>query len=264
MYIMPRIIVLLALLFGALLSVYPTAKRSIRYLGIEHGLSNNYVTAIFQDRHGFMWFGTQNGLNRYDGYQFVVYNHHPGNSASLADNRITDITADRSDRIWVAMKKGVSVLDGRGNVTGHMSYQPTAAASPVSIDFAINELQLDAEGYLFAASERDGLLRVDTRSDRYDEAVQIPLAVEGKKRFGYHAQTVKADKDGNIWLVVHGVGLCRFEPQIQEVRLVSADVRSVSCMMPDDLGNIWMGTDRGLIQYNIAGKRTRIIGLQDG
>src|SRR5690606_10550536 len=133
-----RWMMVLVALFGFLTSVYPTAKPVVKYHGIEHGLSNNYVTAIFQDSHGFMWFGTQSGLNRYDGYQFKVYNHKPGNSMSLTDNRITDITQDAFGRIWIATKKGASILDGRGNIDSHLTYRGKTDTSTRAIDFAIN------------------------------------------------------------------------------------------------------------------------------
>src|SRR5690606_41513707 len=102
----------------AYVSVYSSIKNEVGYLGIEHGLSNNYVTKIFQDRHGFMWFGTYDGLNRYDGYQFKVYKNQPDNAATLPDNRIIDIIEDASGHIWVATKGGAAVLR-QGAATFH-------------------------------------------------------------------------------------------------------------------------------------------------
>lgn len=59
---------------------------SVQYLGIEHGLSNNAVTSIFQDSHGFMWFGTFDGLNRYNGNKFKIFRNQLNNSTSLSRN----------------------------------------------------------------------------------------------------------------------------------------------------------------------------------
>ena len=58
------------------------------HLTIEDGLSQSTVNCIYQDRRGFMWFGTQDGLNRYDGYNFKVYRHLPSDSTTLSDNYV--------------------------------------------------------------------------------------------------------------------------------------------------------------------------------
>jgi ligand-binding sensor domain-containing protein len=66
------------------------------HLTVDHGLSENAVTCIFQDNQGFMWFGTHDGLNRYDGYSFKVYRQNPLDSTSLSDNIIKSICEDRT------------------------------------------------------------------------------------------------------------------------------------------------------------------------
>src|ERR1044072_2291177 len=76
------------------IKIYGQENISAKYLGIENGLSNNVVTAIFQDHNGFMWFGTYDGLNRYDGYSFKVFRNIIGDSNSLRDNHIYAIEED--------------------------------------------------------------------------------------------------------------------------------------------------------------------------
>src|SRR3954451_3315458 len=76
----------------------------ISYLGIEQGLSNNSVTCIFQDHKGFMWFGTYDGLNRYDGYSFKVYRHGLTEQNTLPNNRIAAIAEDSLQRLWIGTR----------------------------------------------------------------------------------------------------------------------------------------------------------------
>ena len=75
------------------LSLQTHMRQSIRFthLGIDDGLSGNSVRSIIQDRQGFMWFGTWNGLNRYDGYTFNVYKRDPDDANSLSDNLVAAI-----------------------------------------------------------------------------------------------------------------------------------------------------------------------------
>lgn len=78
-------------------------------LSLEDGLSNNFVTAISQDKHGFLWVGTESGLNRFDGDNFVLYHE---NNSSLAGNSINALFYDAdTDKLWIGSKKGLNVLD---------------------------------------------------------------------------------------------------------------------------------------------------------
>jgi ligand-binding sensor domain-containing protein len=90
---------LLAIVVAALCAVGPAPasaqeRVAFRHLTIADGLSQNAVSAIVQDRRGFMWFGTKDGLDRYDGYQFVVFRHDPFDSTSISDSEITALFED--------------------------------------------------------------------------------------------------------------------------------------------------------------------------
>src|SRR5215475_15612941 len=83
----------------------------VKYLGIEQGLSNNAVTCVYQDPRGFMWFGTYDGLNRYDGYGFTVFRTMIGDSTSLPFNNIATICGDGRGGLWVGGQKGIGIFD---------------------------------------------------------------------------------------------------------------------------------------------------------
>jgi ligand-binding sensor domain-containing protein/two-component sensor histidine kinase len=81
-------------------------------LTINDGLSQGFVSSIIQDKMGFMWFGTNDGLNRYDGYKFTVYYHNPFDSASLADNQINCLYEDSKQRLWIGTQhSGIDIFD---------------------------------------------------------------------------------------------------------------------------------------------------------
>ncbi|MFN8385220.1 MAG: two-component regulator propeller domain-containing protein [Anaerolineales bacterium] len=75
-------------------------------IGIEEGLSQSSVHTIFQDSRGFLWFGTEDGLNRYDGYTFKVYKHDPDNEASISDGWINAIAEDQNGYLWIGTRLG--------------------------------------------------------------------------------------------------------------------------------------------------------------
>ncbi len=106
-----RPVVVLLLLSSVALS-QPTAD-DFTHLGLEAGLSQSSVTAILQDRDGFMWFGTNDGLNRYDGVSFEVYRRIVGDEFSLLSNRVLDVLEDKSGILWVATQGGLQWFDRR-------------------------------------------------------------------------------------------------------------------------------------------------------
>src|ERR1700682_2287821 len=81
------------------------------HLTTNDGLSQGYVTAILQDRRGFMWFATRDGLNRYDGNTFVTYKHNPNDPRTLSSNFIQDLIEDDHGHLWTATNVGVNKFD---------------------------------------------------------------------------------------------------------------------------------------------------------
>ena len=81
-------------------------NRTITYLGIEQGLSNNSVRCVFQDHKGFMWFGTEDGLNRFDGYSFTVFKHDPANKNSLEPGMILCLENGNDEKLWIGFDFG--------------------------------------------------------------------------------------------------------------------------------------------------------------
>src|ERR1700744_526914 len=89
-------------LFWLLSSYAQPAGLRFDHLGTEAGLSQSNITCILQDSRGFMWFGTRDGLDRYDGYEFTVYKNIPNDPKSLSNNFITGINLDRNGDLWIA------------------------------------------------------------------------------------------------------------------------------------------------------------------
>lgn len=89
----------------------PTQKILFNQIPTELGLSQNVVTCSLQDKTGFLWFGTKDGLNRFDGYQFKVYRHNPQDASSLSDSSITTLFEDQKGRMWIGTENGLNFFD---------------------------------------------------------------------------------------------------------------------------------------------------------
>ncbi|HYE95925.1 MAG TPA: two-component regulator propeller domain-containing protein [Rubricoccaceae bacterium] len=151
------------------------------------GLSHNSVYAITQDRAGFLWFGTVDGLNRYDGYAFTVYRHDRADPASLSSNLVRALYEDRRGQLWVGTEGGVDRMDA--GAERFARYDVPAARSGQRMGFALAE---DAAGTLWAATA-GGLLRYDAAADRFVRAAWWPPSA--------FAFDLRLDAQGHLWVL---------------------------------------------------------------
>ena len=113
-------------------------------ISIEQGLSQNSARCILQDRKGFMWFGTEDGLNKYDGYRFTVYKNNHNDSNSLSNDAVNSIYEDRSGVLWVGTERGgLNKLDREKEKFTHYKNDPN---NPNSLsDNAVNSIYEDPD-----------------------------------------------------------------------------------------------------------------------
>lgn len=97
----------------------------VHHFGLEQGLSNNSVMNMYQDRDGYMWFGTYDGLNRYDGYNFKIYSNGIGDTSSLPSNVINCIAGDDAGNIWVGGQNGLAIYRGISESFIMVKYRPS-------------------------------------------------------------------------------------------------------------------------------------------
>ncbi|MDI3320600.1 ligand-binding sensor domain-containing protein [Pinibacter soli] len=240
----------LLIILAAIVSLVADAKDfPVHYLGIEQGLSNNAVTAIYQDYRGFMWVGTYDGLNRFDGYSFRVFRNIIGDSTSLSTNMISSIDGDAQHNTWIGTDNGVNVFDPvtetfykPGYRSSNGSIQPIQGEIPVikSIDGST----------LLIGTRRSGLL-VFTNSIR--EGIQIPLETSNGKIFNYHIHTIEYDAvRKRAWIFVEDHGLFLYDLQLQRLQKINGDILQAYSMKADIQGNLWIGTEKELVHYNVA------------
>ncbi len=99
------------LVFNSLILKAQTENIKFNRIGVDDGLSQGTIYSICQDYLGFMWFATENGLNRYDGYTFKVYKHNIRDENSISSNLITYLLEDRNKNLWVGTNEGLNLYD---------------------------------------------------------------------------------------------------------------------------------------------------------
>jgi signal transduction histidine kinase/ligand-binding sensor domain-containing protein len=231
------------------------------HIGIEQGLSQNSIYAIHQDKFGFMWFGTEDGLNRYDGYKFATYRHDPSNPHSLSANFIQALLEDRNGALWVGTELG-----------GLHRYIPESEGFVRYRANPNNKQTLTHNSIRALAEAPDGTIWVGTAFGlnafhpitgivkQYLPASQ-PIPLEQTIGFALPAPQVNAvavDVQGNVWAGTFGGGVGKLNVKTGEWTYFRHNPRQssslsndfVGTILVDSLGMIWIGTNHGLNLLN--------------
>jgi ligand-binding sensor domain-containing protein len=215
------------------------------YLTTEQGLSQSIVYSVFQDREGFLWFSTRDGLNRYDGYRFTVFRHDPFDPSSLPWTSVAFITEDGRGNIWVGVAEGVAMLDRR---TFRFTLYARDAADPRSLSGAVTCMGSDREGHVWIGTEH-GLDRFDPGTGgfiRFFADPDDPAALAGDWISSLHR-----DRFGDLWIGTDGGHLHRVGPDRRSFTRFDAGLGGhcgVLCFGDDREGRIYVGVRNAAVR----------------
>jgi signal transduction histidine kinase/ligand-binding sensor domain-containing protein/ActR/RegA family two-component response regulator len=240
----------LLLLFLSTMAYPQTEHLSFEHLGTAQGLSQSNVICSLQDSRGFMWFGTREGLNKYNGYTFTVYKNETGDDNSLAGNMVNDIVEDAKGYLWIATwGGGLDRYDRRTEQFVHFRHNPADPAS-LSSNLVLTLLS-DSRGTLWVGTEDGGLNRMDSMG-RFIHYINRPG--DESSLGNNNVKDLFEDADHQIWVATIGGGLNLFDRRTGIFRkFVHADSRpgsirsnSISCIFGDSRHRLWVGTATGL------------------
>ena len=232
-------------------------RKDIRFEHItaNNGLPQGYVTSIDQDSLGFLWFGTQNGLVKYDGYIFREYRYKQDDTNSISDNWITNIAIDKENNLWVGTGgKGVSKITPTEKIIRYPFDVNDGTGLNASF---VSDIMVDKGGTIWFATTGGGLSCYSKITDKFK--YYIKNGSHPNSPSDDNNSVLFEDSKGYIWIGTRSNGLDRFDKNTEtfkNYRNIENDSSSlimnrVSSICEDFQGDLWIGTyGRGLEKFD--------------
>jgi len=250
-----------------------TDDYQFRHFTIKDGLSQSAVLCIMQDRRGYMWFGTANGLNRFDGYNFIAYVNNPYDSTSLSDNEITSVFEDSQGYLWVGTVNGVLNKFNRRTETFKYFYPDSSSELkknynvpfknyPVSFvrysNSTITSIAEDKSGNLWIGTWGNGVYRFDKQTEKFQHFFYS--SNDNGSLSSNRITQILVDKKSAVWIATFGGGLNRVikvqnknYPKAYSYRFINYKAgrkngisnNDILSIYEDNNSNIWIGTFNG-------------------
>jgi signal transduction histidine kinase/ligand-binding sensor domain-containing protein/DNA-binding response OmpR family regulator len=205
------------------------------------GLPNNQIQCIYQDKKGWIWLGTSQGLSRFDGYRFVNFIVNPDDTTCISGNIVRVIFEDSKGNLLIGTENGgLNVFDHEKEYFLH-PYRKHPEFS--SREVSVNTITRDRDGNLYIGTDRN-LLKIDNKGT-LTRITPKTISRETDFSFGF-IRVVQFDETGNLWIGTSD-GLLLYYPEtnmIEEIQvpLVSTQSREIFDIFKDDDGLLWIGT----------------------
>ncbi len=244
------IIALLSLVISANSTVGQYTDVQFEHVSLEQGVSNTLVWCIYQDRKGFLWYGTMYGLIKYNGYEFTTYRHDPADTTTLSNDDVVSVCEDRRGDLWIGTYGGgLNRLDRTtGKFSRYLQEEQSSNVLGGTIVWSILETR---NGTMLFGTESEGLLQFNPDSNSFE---QFGVRNTDVKNVRYYAMLALCEaKDGTIWVGTRGGGVKRFDPTTGKFTRFKNDPanprslsdNSVSAILQDRSGTMWIGTEGG-------------------
>lgn len=243
----------------------PLAIVTFDHLNKHDGLSHNYITCIFQDSKGFMWFGTKDGLNKFDGYKFTVFKYDKTDSNSLGNNWVTTIFEDRSGILWIGTREKdpygstdgtLNRLDPETLTFTHFKHDPENPAS-ISNNLILS-ISEDKFGYFWIGTNH-GLNKFDRKKQQFENFF-ISGVNNPKNLYTRISAIVESQYVGKNKLLIgtYDQGLFIFDRNKRQFIKFPADKNqifknigySITALNEDHHGILWIGRSMGVFIYD--------------
>lgn len=238
--------ILFLVLFASILHAERTNYLYSFNSDLNEGISQLSVMDIYQDSKGYLWFATKNGLNRFNGKEYVIYRREDGNEHSLSGNSIASVTEDQEGYLWVGTNNGLNRIDL--NTDRIKRYNSGVDGLTQS---SITKVYSDAAGYLWVGTW-GGLYRFNREEDRF-ERILLDNGLED-----ISVSALFEDSAGRYWIGTRdkGVYLCDNQMNIishftRESKNMPLNNNNITSIYEDTQKQIWIGSKYGVNKINL-------------
>jgi len=238
-------------LFLGLSTLTQAQTIKFNHLSIKDGLSESTVYSILQDHKGFLWIGTGDGLNKYDGYRFTVYRHEPQNIHSLSDSEIFALYEDSNGVLWIGTGNGLNQFDRKQDkFVRHLPDPQNPNSLSHQVVFSIYE---DHSNQLWVGTKGGGLNQFDRTQNhfvRYQHEPNNPSSLNHNMVW-----PIYQDSANTLWIGTNGGGLNKFDLQqfshyLPNPEQLDSLSNRVSSIYEDSTNTLWVGTLNGLHKFD--------------
>lgn len=230
-------------------NIFSQNKYRLKNISTTDGLSQSSVIAIHQDKYGQMWFGTRDGLNKYDGSHFTVFRNDVSNKLSISDNDILAITEDNRGKIWVGTYNGLNCHDPVSNTFKRYLYTKTNHATSSNAIWCIKEI---GDEMWFGTSK--GLTIYNKKTNLFSQIFRSKTDIYSLP--ANNIFSILKTKKGEIWVGTAN-GLCLLTSRkngkfmFKNYPLNNTDILNVQAITEDRHNNLWVGTkNKGLLKFD--------------
>ena len=224
---------------------------TLRNIEVEDGLSQNMVYCVLQDRSDFIWIGTQNGLNRYDGNSFRIFKKD--SSTGLSNDGICSLAEDASGRLWVGTVLGLHIYNP---VEESFRYIPIRDSYGQPVEGLVRDIEFSPDGEAFVVVADTCLVRIG--SDMTSRQIDL-----GEKGRGIRIRDINLDREGNIWIASYVGGLMQVSGSTGQVRdypFLGRSDRMFTKVVTLDNETLLVGTmDYGVLSFNLRSKTFSVV-----
>ncbi len=240
---------------------YPdTPDIYFQHINENNGLAFNFVTSIAEDSSGFLWIGTLNGLDRYDGYSFKHYRYDAWDSTSIGSSRIASLLMDSKERLWIGTNySGLErYIVEKDSFVHYFDPNGQTALATSNFIYTIYEdpKHLDSDSTILLLGSRGALLRFNVESGAVSELARKSAPEIRNENFSIHS--VIRDHSGRLWIATAGGifysnddGLTFLPVSFEEGRYLNPEIVGNS-IIEDHVNRIWIGTDHGVFYKDPA------------
>ncbi len=248
-----KIILLLSFLFCSVLSPAQQKSMIFEQFDVENGLSSNWVRDIAQDKQGYMWLATSDGLSRFDGYGFKTYQNNEHDPKSLMVNYIRCIFVDTENILWIGYNDGLSRYDADKDGFAHFTNNPNNVNSIASNK--ISDITCDSKGNLWIATRDNGICNLDKISYKF---INYKSADNPKSNSQF---VIHCDQKDRVWIGTYEAGISLFDVRTKKYIPLAEDGNGlegkfVTAIYEGIDGKIWAGTAKnGLYLFDETSRK---------